>query len=78
MLESTVGTKGQITIPIAVRESLAIEAGDKVRYATVDKGVLMMPVRPTDQLYCSLAYDGPPVSLGDMDRAIADGATGDV
>ena len=74
MIESTVTVKGQTTLPKAVRESLAVKAGDKVRYVIVDKGALIMPVRPTDELFRSLEYDGPPVSLEDMDRAIAEGA----
>ena len=67
--------KGQTTLPKAVRESLSVKAGDKVRYVILDEGVLIMPVRPTSRLFGSLKYDGPAVSLEDMDRAIAEGAT---
>ena len=74
MLESSITVKGQTTLPKAVRDSLAVKAGDKVRYVILDEGVLMMPVRPTSRLFGSLKYDGPAVSLGDMDRAIAEGA----
>jgi bifunctional DNA-binding transcriptional regulator/antitoxin component of YhaV-PrlF toxin-antitoxin module len=61
-------------LPKAVRDSLAVKAGDKVRYVILDEGVLMMPVRPTSRLFGSLKYDGPAVSLEDMDRGIAEGA----
>ena len=74
MFESSITVKGQTTLPKAVRDSLAVKAGDKVRYVILDEGVLMMPVRPTSRLFCSLKYDGPAVSLEDMDRAIAEGA----
>ena len=74
MLESSITVKGQTTLPKAVRDSLALKAGDKVRYVILDEGVLMMPVRPTSRLFGSLRYDGPAVSLEDMDRAIAEGA----
>ena len=74
MLESSITVKGQTTLPKAVRDSLALKAGDKVRYVILDEGVLMMPVRPTSRLFGSLKYDGPAVSLEDMDRAIAEGA----
>ena len=74
MFESRISAKGQTTLPKAVRDSLAVKAGDKVRYATVDEGVLMMPVRSTSRLFGSLTYDGPPVSLADMDDAVAEGA----
>ena len=74
MFESSITVKGQTTLPKGVRESLAVKAGDKVRYVIVDEGVLIMPVRPTSRLFRSLKYDGPPVSLEEMDNAAAEGA----
>ena len=74
MLESAVTSKGQTTLPKAVRDALAVEAGDKIRYVIVDGGVLIMPVKPISRLFRSLSYDGPVVTLEDMDRAIAEGA----
>ena len=74
MLESSVNYRGQTTLPEAVRDALGLKAGDKVRYVLVDEGVLMMPVRPTSRLFGSLNYDGPPMGLEDMERAIAEGA----
>ena len=76
MFESSITTKGQTTLPKAVRDSLAVKAGDKVRYVIVDQGVLIMPVRSTSRLFRSMSYDGPVVSLEEMDRAIAEGAAG--
>lgn len=75
MFESSITVKGQTTLPKAVRDSLEVKAGDKVRYVLVDEGVLIVPVRPTSRLFRSLKYDGPPVSLEEMDSAIAEGAT---
>ena len=75
MFESSITIKGQTTLPKAVRDSLAVKAGDKVRYVILDKGVLIMPVRPTSRLFGSLRYDSPPASLEDMEDAIAEGAT---
>ena len=74
MFESSITIKGQTTLPKAVRDSLAVKAGDKVRYVILDEGVLLMPVRPTSRLFGSLKYDGPPVNLKDMEDAIAEGA----
>ena len=73
MLESSVNYRGQTTLPDAVRDALGLKAGDRVRYVILDEGVLMMPVRPTSRLFGSLKYDGPPVSLEDMERGIAQG-----
>ncbi len=74
MFESTITMKGQTTLPKAVRESLAVKAGDKVRYVILDEGVLIMPVLPTSRLFGSLKYDGSSVSLREMEDAIAGGA----
>ena len=74
MLESTITVKGHTTLPKAVRDPLAIKAGDRVRYVIVDQGALIMPVRPTSHLFRSLKHDGPAVSLEEMDMAPAEGA----
>ena len=74
MFESSITVKGQTTIPKAVRDSLEVKAGDRVRYVIVDEGVLIMPVRPTSRLFRSLEFDGPAVGLEEMDRASAEGA----
>ena len=75
MFESSITIKGQTTLPKAVRDSLAVKAGDKVRYVILDEGVLIMPVRSTSRMFGSLKYDGPAKSLEDMERGIAEGAT---
>ena len=74
MFESSITIKGQTTLPKAVRDSLDVKAGDKVRYVILDEGVLIMPIRSTRRLFGSLKYDGPPVSLEEMEEAIAEGA----
>ena len=75
MVESAVTAKGQTTLPKPVRRALGIEPGDRVRYVIFDNNeVRLLPVRPISRLFGALKYDGPPVSLEDMERAIADGA----
>ena len=75
MYESSITVKGQTTLPKAVRDSLAIKPGDKVRYVFLDEGVLIMPVRSASTLFGSLKYDGPAVTLEDMEEGIVTGAT---
>ena len=75
MIESTITSRGQTTLPKAVREALGAGPGDRVRYIIQDNDVRIMVVRPLSRLYGVLRYDGPPVTLEDMDRAIAEGAT---
>lgn len=77
MIESAVTSKGQTTLPKAVREALGVGPGDRVRYVILDNGeVRMLPVRPISELFGVLKYDGPPVTLEDMERAVVEGATG--
>ena len=74
MIESGITSKGQTTLPKAVREALGVEPGDRVRYAIFDGKVMMMPAKPVSRLFGVLQHDGPPATLEDMDRAIAEGA----
>lgn len=75
MIESGVTAKGQTTLPKAVREALSVQAGDRIRYVIEGSEVRILPVRPIERLYGALRYDGPAVTLEDMENAIADGAT---
>ena len=74
MIESGITAKGQTTLPKVVRDALSVQAGDRVRYFVLDGEVRIVPVRPIRRLYGMLRYDGPPVTLEDMDRAVAEGA----
>ena len=64
---------GQTTLPMAVREVLDVEAGDRVRYIIEGDAVRIVAVRPIHRLFGILAYDGPPVGLADIDGAVAHG-----
>ena len=75
MIQSTLTSKGQTTLPKAVRKALGVSSGDRVRYVIMDNGdVRLLPVRRLSGLFGALAYDGPAATLEDMDRAIAEGA----
>lgn len=74
MLESNIGRDGRTTLPKGVRDALGLQAGDRVRYFGHGNTVRIVPVRPIHRLYGAAEYDGPPVTLDEMDAAIADGA----
>lgn len=74
MIESSVTKKGQTTLPKPVRESLGLQAGDRVRYVIADGEVRILPVRPISQLFDALQHDGPAVTVEEMEQTIADGA----
>ena len=75
MIESGITSKGQTTLPKAVREALSVQAGDRLRYIIQYGEVRIMPVRPIGRLFGMLKHDGPAVTLEEMERAISDGAT---
>lgn len=75
MLESTITSRGQTTVPKAVREALELKAGDRVRYTIEGSAVRIRPLRPISRLRGIVRRQGPPLSLEDMDRAIAEGAS---
>ena len=76
MQESTVTVKGQTTLPRDVRAALGLTSGDRVRYVILDGEVRLLKARSVKELRGALARpDQRPVSLGDMEDAIATAAT---
>jgi antitoxin PrlF len=53
MSESTITTKGQITIPKVVREALHLQVGDKVYFDVRDDGTVVLRARnaPVESLF---------------------------
>ena len=73
MLKSTITSKGQTTLPKPVREALGVRPGDRVRYIILGDEVRIIPMRPIARLFGMLKYEGPPKTLEEMERAIAEG-----
>ena len=74
MTLATMTSKGQITIPKEIRDSLRLNTGDRVAFLLRDSAcALMKPAtRSVDQVFGRLHKSGGPVrSVADMDRAIA-------
>ena len=76
MISSTITSRGRTTLPKPVRLALGVAVGDRVRYVVHGDEVRILPVRPVGRLFGALKHDGPPVSLEDMERGIAEGALG--
>lgn len=74
MATSKVTTKGQITIPKAVRAALGVEAGDRVEFVVREDGVVEMiaRTRPLLSLAGVLGERRFGVTTGDMDAGIAE------
>ena len=77
-MESAITVKGQATIPKAIRRHLGLKPGDRVKFFVhPDGSVVLLPKRSTSALRGILkSRRGRPVSLGEMDEAVAQGATG--
>lgn len=73
MLQTTLTSKGQVTIPKHVRDSLCLHAGDKVEFIiTENKEVLIRPfTKKADDVFGRLHKVGrKTASIEQMDEAI--------
>lgn len=75
-MEATLSSKGQATIPKAVRERLHLKAGDRFKFFFHPDGVLILPRIPTARLKGVIPKPARPVSLNEIEAAIEAGATG--
>jgi AbrB family looped-hinge helix DNA binding protein len=73
MALATVTSKGQVTIPVEIRRELDIRPGTKLEFLSDGNGVfrVVRKKRSVMDMYGVVAYDGPPVSVEEMDEAIA-------
>ena len=71
-MESTLTTKGQITLPKALRSALHLKSGDKVIFEILEDGVYVLKPKTRDVrvLKGSISYKGKPQSIENMQVAI--------
>jgi AbrB family looped-hinge helix DNA binding protein len=74
---STITSKGQITVPKAVRERLALQPGDRMSFVIHDDGTVTVEAETVDlaSLRGMVKSGGRHVSVEQMDEAITRGAT---
>jgi AbrB family looped-hinge helix DNA binding protein len=80
MPTATRTSKGQVTIPQAVREAMGLRTGVQVDFTPNPDGTCQMRVRSGSlkDLFGILGrHDGPPVSVEEMNEAIAQAVTED-
>jgi AbrB family looped-hinge helix DNA binding protein len=77
-MESKLTVKGQMTIPKKIREHLRLKPGDSVRFFVHPDGtVVLLPMIPISALRGILkSRVGRPVTVEEMNEAIATGAAG--
>lgn len=73
MSSATITSKGQVTIPIDVRQSLRLEAGDRVEFVEVEPGrfEIVPSTRSVKELKGMFGKASRIVSVEEMNRAIA-------
>jgi antitoxin PrlF len=69
-------SKGQITIPVEVRNALGVDSGDRVEFVELRKGefaivALTRSLRELDGMF--MGRRSKPASIAEMDAAIAKG-----
>lgn len=74
-ITTTLSTKGQVILPKAIRSKRHWRAGTKLIVEETPEGVLLKaePLFETtrmEDVYGAANYDGPPVSIADMNAAI--------
>jgi len=78
MSTATLTSKGQLTLPKAVRDALDLHPGDRVNFVRMEDGnyAVLPATRPVMALRGIIGRPAAPISLEEMDEAIADGASG--
>ena len=77
-MESAITTKGQATIPKAIREHLRLKPGDRVKFFVhPDGSVVLLPKVPASALRGILkSRRRRPATLSEMDEAADESAAG--
>jgi antitoxin PrlF len=73
MSTATITSKGQITIPVSIRDDLKLDAGDKVEFVHIAPGryELVASTHEVTALKGMFGRNSKPVSIEDMNAAIA-------
>ena len=75
MTAATVTSKGQVTIPVDVRNRLGLESGDRIEFSfneTTGRYEVFPATRSISSLKGIVKTPDSPVSIDDMNRAIAE------
>ena len=73
MLSSSVTTKGQVTIPIELREKLGIKPGDRVGFVDEGDRIVLQRQETAIEAVFGLVKTGKGVTLEQMEEAITVG-----
>ena len=71
MAAQTASSKGQVTIPVAIRRKLGIEAGTPIRFVERDGLVVLEKVDSSLRSLCGIVKARVPIQLDEVDERIA-------
>lgn len=79
MTTATITAKGQLTLPKDVRAAMGVGPGDRVDFVLMEDGnfAVLPATHSVKSLKGLIPAPKKPVSLSDMDRAVARGAKGE-
>jgi antitoxin PrlF len=74
MAEATVTSKGQVTIPKAVRDALGLQTGDRVDFVESEEGFVIVPAKRDLRTLRGVFKDRrkKPLSTEEMNAVIAE------
>ena len=80
MATASLTSKGQITVPIEVREDLGLKAGDRISFIKGEHGEYIMKAKTGSimNLRGCVKWTGNPVTIEEMNEAIAKGWAGEI
>ncbi len=79
MAAATMTSKGQVTIPAAIRKKLRLHPGSKIDFVENKAGETILKPRNGDirRLRGFITHDGPPISIDEMKEAVGAAAVED-
>lgn len=76
---TTLTRKGQITIPIAVREALGLQEGDRIEFVLDNGSARLVPLRSVvDRTLGAFKTDAKPLTAEELRRAAEEAIAEDV
>jgi len=72
MTAATITSKGQVTIPVAVRTDLSVATGDRIEFIQIEPGrfEIVAATRPVTALKGMIRKPATPVTIAAMNEAI--------
>ena len=80
MATASLTSKGQITVPIEVREDLGLKAGDRISFIKGEHGEYIMKAKTGSimNLRGCVKWTGNPVTIEETNETIAKGWAGEI